>query len=87
MSSSSVTILTIPSDAALTLSMIRPTSICIVTGGEGCSAVVPIGIVLPDCAMISQGMTAIINDRGMEEIWLLRDYRRVRISTYFIARL
>ena len=38
----------------LTLSMTRPTSICIGPGGEGWSAVVPIGIVLPNCAMINQ---------------------------------
>ena len=44
----------------LTLSMTRPTSICIGPGGEGWSAVVPIGIVLPNCAMINQEVIATI---------------------------
>ena len=84
MSSISATIFTIPSDDDLTLSMIRPTSICIGPGGEGWSAVVPIGVVLPECAMISQGVTVIINARGIGKVWLQRDCRRVRISTYLL---
>ena len=87
MSSISATIFTIPSDDDLILSMIRPTSICIGPGGEGWSAVVPIGVLLPDCAIISQGVTVTINARGMGKVWLQRDCRRVRISTYLLVDL
>ena len=70
MSSISATIFTIPSVDNLTLSMIRPTSITIsVSLGEGVwSAVVPIGVVLPECAMISQGVTVTINARNIREV-------------------
>ena len=49
----------IPSDDDMTLSMIPPTSTTICVGlGEGVwSAVVPIAVVLPECAMISQRVT------------------------------
>ena len=70
MSSISARIFTIPSDDDLTCSMIRPTSMTISVGlGEGIwSAVVPIGVVLPECAMISQEVTVTINARKIRKV-------------------
>ena len=58
----------LPSDDDLTLSMIRPTSTTIGVGlGEGVwLLVVPIAVVLPECAMVSQGVT--INARKVNEM-------------------
>ena len=84
MPSISATTCMIPSDYDLTLSMIRPTSISIGFGEGVWSAVVPIGVVLPECAMISQGVTVTINAREIEKVWLQRDCRRVRIPTYLL---
>ena len=68
MPSISATTCMIPSDYDLTLSMIRPTSTTIGVGlGEGVwSLMVPIDVVLPNCAMVSQGVT--INARKVSEM-------------------
>ena len=83
-SSISATTFTILSDDDRTLSMSRPTSMCIGPGGEVWSAVVPIGNVLPNCAMINQEVIVIYNVRGMEKMWRRRDYEQVGISTYLL---